>query len=107
VAVEVPLVKQLRISHISRDEVEHVAWLAHIELTEEEKTLFTEQLNRILDYFRKIDEADTKNVQPTYHVLDLVNVYRNDKAKKSLPKQEPLKNAPKEEDGFFKSPRIV
>jgi len=105
--MEIPCMKQPRKSHISRDEVEHIAWLAHIELTEEEKTLFTEQLNRILDYFRKIDEADTKNVPPTYHVLDLVNVCRSDKAKKSLSKQELLKNAPKEEDGFIKSPRIV
>jgi aspartyl-tRNA(Asn)/glutamyl-tRNA(Gln) amidotransferase subunit C len=106
-AMEVSHVKQPKKSHISQDKVEHVAWLAHIELTEEEKTLFTEQLNRILDYFRKIDEADTKDVPPTYHVLDLVNIYRGDKAKKALPKQKPLKNAPKKEDGFFKSPRIV
>jgi aspartyl-tRNA(Asn)/glutamyl-tRNA(Gln) amidotransferase subunit C len=100
-------VNQPRKSRLSRDEVEHVAWLARIELTEEEKILFTGQLNRILDYFRKVDEADTEDVPPTYHVLDLVNVCRGDKAKKSLPKKEPLKNAPKEEDGFFKSPRIV
>ena len=93
--------------HISLKEVEHVAWLAHIELTEKEKNLFTEQFNRILSYFRKIDEADTEGVPPTYHVLDLVNVYRKDEAKESLPKEESLKNAPKKEDGFFKSPRIV
>ncbi|MCW4019840.1 MAG: Asp-tRNA(Asn)/Glu-tRNA(Gln) amidotransferase subunit GatC [Candidatus Bathyarchaeota archaeon] len=93
--------------HISRKEVEHVAWLAHIELTEEEKTLFTEQFNKILDYFRKIDEAETEDVDPTYHVLDLVNIFRKDEAEESLPREEPLKNAPKTEDGFFKSPRIV
>ena len=92
---------------ISREEVEHVAWLAHIELTEEEKTLFTEQFNRILEFFRKIDETDTKDVPPTYHVLDLVNIYREDEAKGSLPKEETLRNAPKREDDFFKSPRIV
>lgn len=93
--------------HISREEVEHVAWLAHIELTEEEKERFTDQFNRILDYFKKVDEADTKDVAPTYHVLDLINIYREDKAKEPLPKDEALKNAPKKEDGFFKSPRIV
>jgi aspartyl-tRNA(Asn)/glutamyl-tRNA(Gln) amidotransferase subunit C len=93
--------------HISREEVEHVAWLAHVELTEEEKVLFTEQFNNILDYFRKIDEADTEDVPPTYHVLDLVNIYRKDEPKEPLPKEEPLKNAAKKEDGFFKSPRMV
>ncbi len=92
---------------ITKEEVEHVAWLAHIELTEEEKVLFTEQFNRILDFFRKINEVDTEDVPPTYHVLNLVNVYRKDEAGKPLPKKEILKNAPRKEDNFFKSPRIV
>ena len=93
--------------HISKDEVEHIAWLAHIELFEEEKELFTEQFNRILDYFKKIDEVDTEEIPPTYHVLDLVNVYREDKVLPSLPPKETLKNAPKREKRFFKAPRIV
>ena len=99
--------KRVTKQHISRDEVEHVAWLAHIELTEDEKALFTEQFNRILEYFRKIDEAETGGVPPTYHVLDLVNVYREDKAGEGLPKEKVLGNAPRKEDGFFKSPRMV
>jgi len=93
--------------HISQEEVEHIAWLAHIDLTEEEKALFTEQFNKILDFFKNIDQADTKNVPPTYHVLDLVNIYRSDEAKESLSKDESLENAPRKEEGFFKSPRIV
>ncbi len=93
--------------HISREEVEHVAWLAHIELTGEEKDLFTDQFNRILDYFRKIDEADTEEVPPTYHVLDLINVHREDETRESMSKDEAFKNAPKKEKGFFKAPRIV
>jgi aspartyl-tRNA(Asn)/glutamyl-tRNA(Gln) amidotransferase subunit C len=92
---------------ISRDEVEHVAWLAHIELTEEEKNLFTEQFNRILEFFREIDEADTEGVPPTYHVLDLTNIFREDRSGEPLPREEALRNAPKKEEGFFKSPRIV
>ncbi len=93
--------------HITREEVEHVAWLAHIELTEEEKSLFTEQFNRILEFFRQIDEANTENVPPTYHVVNLVNVYRKDEAGEPLPKESVLKNAPRKEDNLFKSPRIV
>jgi aspartyl-tRNA(Asn)/glutamyl-tRNA(Gln) amidotransferase subunit C len=92
---------------ISRDEVEHVAWLAHVEVSEEEKDAFTEQFNKILGFFRKIDEADTKGVPPTYHVLDLANVQRIDEVGESLPKDEPLRNAPRKEERFFKSPRIV
>lgn len=92
---------------ITREEVEHVASLAHIELTEEEKATFTEQFNNILEFFEKIDEADTENVSPTYHVLDLVDIYRKDESEGSLSTEDTLKNAPKKEDGFFKSPRIV
>jgi len=99
--------KPNRKKQISREEVEHVAWLAHVELTEEEKEVFTEQFNKILGFFKKIDEADTEHVPPTYHVLDLVNVQRTDEVEESLPKDEPLKNAPKKEERFFKSPRIV
>ena len=94
-------------SHISLKEVEHIAQLAHIELTEDEKRLFTKQLNEILEYFRKIDEADTEGVPPTYHVLDLVNVYRDDEVGESLSQKEALSNAPKKERGFFKAPRII
>jgi aspartyl-tRNA(Asn)/glutamyl-tRNA(Gln) amidotransferase subunit C len=93
--------------HISREEVEHVAWLARIELSEEEKRLFTEQFNQILDFFKKIDEVDTEGVPPTYHVLDLINVYREDGVGPSLATDEALKNAPREEKRFFKAPRIV
>ena len=93
--------------HLSKKEVEHIAWLAHIELSDQEKSLFTEQFNEILDYFKKIDEVDTEGVEPTYHVLDLKNVSRTDKTTPSLPIEEALRNAPKKEKKFIKAPRIV
>jgi aspartyl-tRNA(Asn)/glutamyl-tRNA(Gln) amidotransferase subunit C len=93
--------------HLSKKKVEHVAWLAHIELSDKEKTIFTEQFNEILDYFKKIDEIDTTGIEPTYHVLDLKNVSRKDKLKPSLTTEEALKNAPKKERKFLKAPRIV
>ena len=92
---------------ISKKEVEHIAWLARIELSEEEKDLFTGQFDDILRFFEKIDEVDTERVPPTYHVLDLVNVYREDEVSPSLPIKEALKNAPKRERRFLKAPRIV
>lgn len=93
--------------HLSKKEVEHIAWLAHIELSEQEKALFTEQFNDILEFFKKIDTVDTKGVEPTYHVLDLKNVYRKDETIPSLPAEEALKNAPKKEKKFIKAPRIT
>jgi aspartyl-tRNA(Asn)/glutamyl-tRNA(Gln) amidotransferase subunit C len=93
--------------HLSKKEVEHIAWLAHIELSDKEKILFTEQFNEILDYFKKIDEVDTDGVEPTYHVLDLKNVSRTDETLPSLPIEEALRNAPKKEKKFIKAPRIV
>ena len=97
----------MKSQHLSKKEVEHIAWLAHIELSDKEKALFTEQFNEILDYFRKIDKVDTEGVEPTYHVLDLKNVSRKDKTKPSLTTEEALKNAPKKEKKFLKAPRIV
>jgi len=99
--------KMDRNRRVSVEEVKHIAELAHIKLTEEEETLFTEQFNRILDYFSKISEVNTEGVPLTYHVLDLINVYREDEVQESLGEEEPLKNAPKREDRFFKAPRIV
>ena len=93
--------------HLSKKQVEHVAWLAHIELSDKEKVLFTEQFNEILDYFKKIDAVDTEGVEPTYHILDLKNVSRKDETEPSLPTEEALKNAPKKEKKFLKAPRIV
>jgi aspartyl-tRNA(Asn)/glutamyl-tRNA(Gln) amidotransferase subunit C len=99
--------QKMKAQHVSKKQVEHVAWLAHIELSEEEKALFTAQFNEILDYFKKIDMVDTENVEPTYHVLDLNNVHRKDEIKLSLSTEEALRNAPKKEKKFVKAPRIV
>lgn len=92
---------------ISKEQVEHIAWLARVELSKEEKKLFTKQLNEILEYFRKIDELDTGKVPPTYHVLDLVNVFRGDEVKPSLSKEDSTRNAPKKEGMYLKAPKII
>lgn len=93
--------------HISKKEVEHVAWLARLELSEEEKELYTQQFNDILDYFQKLNELDTEGVPPTLHVFELVNVFRKDDVKLSLPPEEALANAPKKKGRFFEAPRIL
>ncbi len=92
---------------ISKKEIEHIAWLARIELSENEKDFFTRQFNEILEYFEKINVANTERVPPTYHVLELVNVNREDIVLPSLPVDESMKNAPQKEGRFYKAPRIV
>ena len=93
--------------YISKEEIEKISLLACIELTEEEKEQFTKQLNEILDYFRKIDMVDTEGIPPTYHVLNLINVYREDVVSPSLLVTKAIKNALKKEKQFFKGPKIA
>ena len=92
---------------ITREDVEHISWLASIRIEDEEKDEFVEQFNSILDYFHQLDEVNTDGVEPTYRVVDLVNIFRDDVALESLSSEEALMNAPRREQGYFKSPRIV
>jgi aspartyl-tRNA(Asn)/glutamyl-tRNA(Gln) amidotransferase subunit C len=92
---------------VSRDDVEYVAKLARIELTEAEKNTLTSQLSSILGHIETLNELDTKGVEPTFHVLDVKNVFREDEVVPSLPVEEALKNAPARDGGFFKVPKII
>jgi aspartyl-tRNA(Asn)/glutamyl-tRNA(Gln) amidotransferase subunit C len=92
---------------ITRDDVEHISWLASIKISDEEKDEFVEQFNSILEYFHQLDEVETEGIEPTYRVVDLANIFREDKISRSLSQEEALKNAPRRENGYFKSPRIV
>jgi len=93
--------------HISKSQVEHLAWLARLELSDEEKELYTFQLNEILEYFNKLSELNTENIPPTYHVIGKTNVFREDEIQQSLHQNEALKNAPKKRNGFFEAPKIL
>lgn len=92
---------------ISKKDVEHVAELARLELTEEEKAKFTEQLNAILQFAEKLNELDTDGVEPTTHVLPLSNVMREDEARPSISREKALRNAPEHQDGQFKVPAVL
>ena len=92
---------------ITREDVEHISWLASIKISDEEKEKFVDQFNSILEYFHQLDEVDTEGIEPTYRVVDLANVFRDDISRKSLTSEEALENAPRRENGYFKSPRIV
>ncbi|GAB4318023.1 MAG: Asp-tRNA(Asn)/Glu-tRNA(Gln) amidotransferase subunit GatC [Promethearchaeota archaeon] len=91
---------------LSKSDTTHVADLARLSLTEGELEEFTRQLNDVLAYFEKLNEVDTTDVPPTFHVLDLKNVFREDVVEPSLTVEEALKNAKNTSDGFFKAPRI-
>lgn len=92
---------------ISRKEVEHVAWLARLELSEEEEERFSKQLGQVLEHASKIKEVDTSNVPPTSHSLPLKNVFREDEVRESLSQGEALSNAPQKEKGAFLVPKII
>jgi aspartyl-tRNA(Asn)/glutamyl-tRNA(Gln) amidotransferase subunit C len=92
---------------ITREDVEHVAELARLELTATEKEQFIAQLNSILTYIEKLSELNTDGVEPTSHVLPLSNVFREDDVRPSLDRDRVLQNAPQESHFFFKVPRII
>jgi len=92
---------------ISLKQVEHVAGLARLELTEEEKEMYTEQLNAILKYAEKLGTLDTDEIEPTDHAVPLANVLREDEVRPSLPLERVLLNAPDEEDGQIKVPAVL
>ena len=91
---------------ISKEDTIHVAKLARLELTEEETDKFSRQLGDILGYVEQMNEIDTTNVKPMAHPFDVVNVMREDEGCYENTKEELMQNAPDEEDGFFKVPKI-
>ncbi|RKP45801.1 Asp-tRNA(Asn)/Glu-tRNA(Gln) amidotransferase subunit GatC [Cohnella endophytica] len=92
---------------ITIKDVEHVANLARLELSDTEKEQFAGQLNAILKYAEKLNELDTEGIEPTSHVLPLANVMREDVVKPSWPIEKVLLNAPEDEEGQFKVPAVL
>ncbi|MBP1759702.1 MAG: glutamyl-tRNA(Gln) and/or aspartyl-tRNA(Asn) amidotransferase, subunit [Firmicutes bacterium] len=91
---------------ISREDVEYVAALARLELTEQETQEYTEQLNSILGYAAMLEKLDTNDVVPTAHAVPLHNILRDDQVVLSINHEKALKNAPDGEEGFFRVPKI-
>lgn len=92
---------------ISREQVEHIAELARLALTEEEIALYTEQLSSILAYVEQLRELDTAAIPPTASVLPLSNILRPDEIAPSLPTAEALANAPDAADGQFRVAAVL
>lgn len=88
-------------------DVEHVASLARLSFSEDEKLKLVEQLNTILEYVDQLNELDTADVEPLSHVIELSNVFRKDELRPSLSREEALQNAPSRTEKFFKVPKVI
>jgi aspartyl-tRNA(Asn)/glutamyl-tRNA(Gln) amidotransferase subunit C len=92
---------------IDRAAVDHVARLARLDLSEEERVRMQAELTSILEHVTKIQALDLDEIAPTAHTVPLRNVMRPDEVTPSLTQAEALANAPEERDGRFMVPRIV
>lgn len=88
-------------------DVEHIAKLARLEFSAEEKEKFTHQLNQILKYVEKLNELDTSKVEPLSQIVEGSNRFREDVVKPGLSTEEALKNAPAKTGKFFKVPKVI
>ena len=88
-------------------DIEHLAKLARLKLTDAEKELFSKQIGTVIKYIEKLSELDTKNVEPTAHVLGLNNVFRDDAVKKPLTVQDPINDSPAHSKGHYEVPKII
>lgn len=87
--------------------IEKIAELARLNLKPEEARKIEKELEAILGYVKNLEALDTKNVEPTSHVLNLENVFRKDEVKPSQVRDDVLKHAPQSEGKFFKVPKVV
>ncbi|MDP3049171.1 MAG: Asp-tRNA(Asn)/Glu-tRNA(Gln) amidotransferase subunit GatC [Thermodesulfovibrionales bacterium] len=87
--------------------VEYISKLARLSVSEKEREAFSAQLQGILSYMEKLNELDTKDVEPTSHVVSLSNVMRDDVQRASISREDALANAPDHTDKFYRVPRII
>ena len=77
-------------STITKEQVNHIAHLSRLEIQEDEVDGYIEKLEKVVDLFNELNSVDTENIKPTYHVLDLVNVFREDVAQEGMNREEVL-----------------
>ena len=94
----------MRLTH---SEVEHIALLSRLELSDAERERAAAELSQIIGYFEALGQLDTEDVPPTMHALPIENVLRADEVRAGLSHQAALSNAPESADGMFQVPRVV
>ena len=92
---------------IDSTQVSHIARLARLSITVEERDLFGSQLSAILTHIKKLDELNTSGIEPTSHALSLENVDRADEVSDSLEVDDVLANAPDRHEDFYRVPKII
>lgn len=92
---------------LTSQDVDHVAALARLGISDAERGRFAEQLSGILEHFRALQALDTENIPPTAQVLTLRNVLRPDTSRPSWPREAILANAPRQENGFFRVQAVL
>ena len=85
----------------------YLAKLARLKLTDAEKERFSSQMGTIIKYIEKLDELDTKNVQPTAHVVGLKNIFRDDMVMEPLTDHDPINDSPAHSKGHYEVPKII
>ena len=92
---------------IDAETVRHIGKLSRIELTDEQVETFSRQLAAILEYFDKLQQLDTGNVEPMAHAVELRNVLADDELAQGLSPEEALANAPARDGDFFRVPKVI
>ena len=92
---------------ITKEELDHIAKLARINLTDQEKTTFLPQLESVLEYLDILNQVNTDNIQPTYQVNNQKNILRQDIVKDSFSQKEALSAASKTQEGYFVVPGTI
>lgn len=90
-----------------RMDIEKVARLARLQLSEEEKQTFALQLDQVLAHMEQLNRLDTSGVEPMSHAIPIYNAFREDETRPSFKREEVLAIGPCQEDGYFKVPRII
>ncbi|MEW6184446.1 MAG: Asp-tRNA(Asn)/Glu-tRNA(Gln) amidotransferase subunit GatC [Thermodesulfobacteriota bacterium] len=93
--------------NLSRQEVEHIAFLARLQLDPDQINAITNQLNDILSYMEKLSELDTSGIEPTTHALHLANAFREDAVTPSLAREEALTLGPEQGGSAFVVPKVI
>ena len=88
-------------------DIDYVANLARIALSDEERSLFSDQLEEVLEYIEQLNTVNVDGVEPTAHTFPVTNVWREDVARSGLTQEEAIGNAPESRDGMFVVPKVV
>jgi len=92
---------------ITVSEVRYIARLARLQFTPAEEERLAREMSEILEYMDKLNELDTEAIPPMSHVLDLVNVLREDRVEQRISREEALSNAPDADDAYFRVPKVI